>query len=335
MAAMASAPASTAMPPGGQEPIGRQRVEHVDRAELLHGPRPPEAEPGGGGDVVGLLEGGLGRRDIAAALGAADHLERLALHRRLAGGAGAVEGRPGEGDRDVGLDAAHGGLGGQGVGPGQAGRVGRRQRAGGGGVRLGVVPPAGGQVGGAQHEVDVGPLVGIGAQRQQLAAQRGGASGLAGLRAHPQQHPVGGQPRVVAAGVAGAGGQGVGRREGAVVEGALGGLQPQGGGAVGLAGDGGQLGGEGARARPVRSGSAAARASSARAASAACSAGRAAASDGITGEGVAEPEAGALDVDQLRPHRLPQELGGLVARRRRRWRPRGSSRSAGRAGRPR
>ena len=196
--------------------------------------------------------------DVPAALGAADHLERLALHGRLAGGAGAVEGGPSEGDGDVGLGAAHGGLRGEGVGPGEHGR-GRPPPA----TRVALAwasasshRPAARSAAPSTRWTSARSL-GIGAEGQQLGAQRRGALGLARLRARPQQHPVGGRAGVAGPPVvAGAGGQGFGRGERAVVEGALGAPRShRAGGAVGLAGGGGQLRGEGAPlARQIRIG---------------------------------------------------------------------------------
>ena len=63
--------------------------------------------------------------------------------------------------------------------------------------------------------------------------------------------------------------------------------------------------------------------------------GKGAGQDGVTGEGMSEPEAGPLDVDELGTDGLPQELGGLVVvESHRGWRP-GASRSGGRAARRR
>ena len=130
-----------------------------------------------------LLEGGLRGVEVSAALGAPDHLERLALHRRLVGRAAPSRAARASAKRGIRFRPAHGGLGGQGIGPGQMGRVALGEDAGVVGVGLGVIPPSGRQVGGAQHEVDVGPLLGIRAQGQQLGAQRRSAGGLARLRA--------------------------------------------------------------------------------------------------------------------------------------------------------
>ena len=197
MAAIASAPASTAMRRAATSRSGDQRVEHVDRAELLHGARPLEPEAGGGGDVVGLLEGGLRGVEVAPALGPPDHLERLALHGRLARCARAPSrAARARATATSGSDATHRGLGGQRVGAGQAGRVAGGQRCG--CRRRGPRRRPTGRRPGRRRRARGGPRP---ARRDRCSSASSSVPSAAaravwpGLRAGPQQHQVGGVPR--------------------------------------------------------------------------------------------------------------------------------------------
>ena len=335
MAAMASAPASTASRRASTSRSGdsESNMSMVPSSCMARARWTPAARRGW------RCRGPAWNATSAAstsrpALGAADHLEGLALHGRLAGRAGSLEGGPGEGDRDVGLGAPHGGVGGQRVGRASTAASARRQHAGGGGVRLGVVPPAGGQVDAPEHEVHLGRGRGVGGEGEELAPSSAARSVCARLRAGTQQHPVGRRARVAGRGVAGSGGERLGRASEPSSR-ARSAASSQSSAARSCCR---RRRPAGRRAGSVRRGGQGRRrgaAASARAASVACSAGQRGGQHGVAGEGVAEPEAGALHVDELRPHRLPQQLGGLVVRPRRRRGGERSSRTGGRAGRRR
>ena len=250
---------------------------------------------------------------------------------------GLRRGRTGRGRRRRRARPAHRGLGGQRIGPGEHGGVAVGQHAGGAGVGLGVVPPAGGQVGGAQHEVDVGPLARDRCRRASSSAPSAAARSVWPDCAHARSSTQ----SAASTRVAGRPSRGRGwpalrprrasrrrararRPRSHSVGGAVGVRQrrrpaARRGGTVRPAGPGRRPGARRALGRPGRL----------------CSVGRARGQDGVTGEGMPEPEAGPLHVDELRTHRLPQELGGLVVVESRPRRRRGSSRSGGRAARRR
>ena len=329
------APSDSAMRRASRRRSGDSDVEHVDRAELLQRPHPPQAEPGRGGDVVGLRERGLGLRHVAAPLGPADHLERLALHRRSARSAGrpsrAAVARATAVSRSLRPMAAC------------AARASARARRAGSdavSVRAAVACSSaasqrpGAELGRAQHEVDVGTLgrVGPGGEQRGGRARRPARSGRTART--PAAAPRRRRPAIAREPVSRA----CPARLSAEAR------EPSSSARRAL-----RSHRSAARSRsPATAASPAARGPSSPSSSGAAvververAAGEASllggdggGHDGVAGQGVAEPEAGPLHVHQLRLHRQAQELGRLVLGHPGRGGREASSRSAGRGGPP-
>ena len=62
------------------QPARIQRLEQIDRAELLQRANAPDRQLGVGGNAVGLVERRLCRRDVPDPQRAPEHLQRFALH---------------------------------------------------------------------------------------------------------------------------------------------------------------------------------------------------------------------------------------------------------------
>ena len=187
---VASAPSATASAARFLEPVEVERDEQVDGAELLQRPHPPQGQPGGGGDVVRLLEGRLGRRRVPAALGAAEHFERLALHLRLLAVARAPATPPWPSHGDLDVVAAP-------WPPAPPAHCARARRATSGASAAAAWACSSarshrprGQVGGPHEQVHRGLVGGITAPLQQLRAERSRPFRVPGQHADLQQDVV-------------------------------------------------------------------------------------------------------------------------------------------------
>ena len=276
------------------------------------------ASPCGGGDVVApRWKAASAAAEVAAPLGPTEHLERLALHLRLVRWRGRRRARPlAVGRSATSTSSRPSPPGPPARRPGRRGR--RRSERGRRPLRRASSAsshrPAARSAAPRRRWTSAWPCGSVRLAEQPLA-ERGGRVGLAGEHADAGAGRSSTSSPARRSQLAGAGGEQVRRRP------ARRSRAPRAAacrrsarGPFGLAGP----------RRPARRRAGGARRRAARrrragrarrgrgAASTSSSAGAVAAEHGVAVEGVAEPEAGRLDLDQLRPHGLAQQLGGVV-----------------------